>query len=101
MRISLLTPDFTFQDPALLRPGRFDRILYVGPPDQSAREEILKIRMRKMSVGNDVDVKEIAVMVSDVTVCKSSQPDSRKDRRMLWSRNHCSVSRSSHADHAK
>jgi len=48
----------------LLRPGRFDRILYVGPPDELAREEILKIRMRKMSIGQDVDVKEIAKLVS-------------------------------------
>ena len=34
-----------------MRPGRLDRILYVGPPDQEAREENLKIRMRSMIVG--------------------------------------------------
>ena len=43
----------------MLRPGRFDRILYVGPPDQLAREEILRIRVKKMSVGTGVDVEEI------------------------------------------
>jgi len=49
-------------DPALMRPGRFDRLLYVEPPDQKAREEILRIRMKKMSVGPDVDISELAAM---------------------------------------
>ncbi|KAJ7043985.1 AAA family ATPase [Mycena alexandri] len=49
-------------DSALMRPGRLDRILYVGPPDQSGREEILKIRMKNMNVALDVDVVEIACM---------------------------------------
>lgn len=53
----------TAQDSALMRPGRLDRILYVGPPDQQAREEILKIRTRTMSVASDLDVAEIARMV--------------------------------------
>ena len=52
------------QDPALMRPGRFDRLLYVEPPDQKAREEILRIRMGKMSVGPDVDIAQIAQVVS-------------------------------------
>jgi SpoVK/Ycf46/Vps4 family AAA+-type ATPase len=47
-----------------MRPGRFDRLLYVEPPDQKAREEILRIRMKKMSVAPDVDVSELAAMVS-------------------------------------
>lgn len=46
-----------------MRPGRLDRILYVGPPDQDGREEILKIRMKNMTVAPDVDVVEIARMV--------------------------------------
>jgi ATP-dependent 26S proteasome regulatory subunit len=46
-----------------MRPGRFDRLLYVEPPDQKAREEILRIRMKKMSVGPDVDIAELAAMV--------------------------------------
>jgi AAA family ATPase len=49
-----------------MRPGRLDRILYVGPPDQEAREEILKIRTRTMSVEPDLDVQEIARIVSTV-----------------------------------
>ena len=47
-----------------MRPGRLDRILYVGPPDLQAREEILKIRTRTMSVGPGFDAGEIARMVS-------------------------------------
>ncbi|PFH51085.1 hypothetical protein AMATHDRAFT_143374 [Amanita thiersii Skay4041] len=47
-------------DSALMRPGRFDRALYVGPPDQAGREEILKIRMKEMSVDPAIDVQEIA-----------------------------------------
>ena len=46
-----------------MRPGRLDRILYVGPPDQTAREEILKIRTRTMSVEPGLDVAEIARIV--------------------------------------
>ncbi|KAJ7935540.1 AAA family ATPase [Mycena leptocephala] len=49
-------------DSALMRPGRLDRILYVGPPDLEGREEILKIRMKNMTVAPDVDVVEIARM---------------------------------------
>lgn len=46
-----------------MRPGRLDRILYVGPPDHAGRIEILKIRMRKMSVDPDVDFEELATLV--------------------------------------
>ncbi|KAG1884034.1 P-loop containing nucleoside triphosphate hydrolase protein [Suillus subluteus] len=49
-------------DSALMRPGRLDRILYVGPPDHDGREEILKIRTRKMSVESDLDLHTIAAM---------------------------------------
>ncbi|THU88442.1 AAA family ATPase [Dendrothele bispora CBS 962.96] len=47
-------------DPALMRSGRLDRILYVGPPDQEGREEILRIRMRSMKVEDGIDVPKIA-----------------------------------------
>ncbi|KAG2054115.1 AAA-domain-containing protein [Suillus hirtellus] len=49
-------------DSALMRPGRLDRILYVGPPDHAGREEILKIRTRTMSVESDLDLRAIAAM---------------------------------------
>ncbi|CAG8553045.1 7039_t:CDS:10 [Diversispora eburnea] len=49
-------------DNALLRPGRIDRILYVGPPDQPSRKEIFSIQLRKMSCGKDVYPEELASM---------------------------------------
>ncbi|HZK26655.1 MAG TPA: ATP-dependent zinc metalloprotease FtsH [Thermoclostridium sp.] len=47
-------------DPALLRPGRFDRRVVVGLPDIKGREEILKVHSRGKPLGPDVDLKEIA-----------------------------------------
>ena len=47
-------------DPALLRPGRFDRQVTVGAPDVKGREQILKIHARKVQVGVDVDLRQIA-----------------------------------------
>lgn len=47
-------------DPALLRPGRFDRQVLVDRPDLSGREEILNIYARKVKLGNDVDLHTIA-----------------------------------------
>ncbi len=49
-------------DPALLRPGRFDKLIYVPPPDKKARLEILKIHTRKMPLADDVDLNRIAEM---------------------------------------
>lgn len=47
-------------DPALLRPGRFDRQVYVGAPDIRGREEILKIHTKKKPLDRDVDLKVVA-----------------------------------------
>ena len=47
-------------DPALLRPGRFDRQVVVPNPDILGREQILKVHMRKVQVGADVDARVIA-----------------------------------------
>ncbi|WP_395020512.1 ATP-dependent zinc metalloprotease FtsH [Dongia sp.] len=47
-------------DPALLRPGRFDRQITVPNPDISGREHILKVHMRKVPLGPDVDARVIA-----------------------------------------
>lgn len=47
-------------DPAILRPGRFDRKVGVGRPDIKGREEILKIHSREKPLGDDVDLHEIA-----------------------------------------
>ncbi|KAI5601810.1 hypothetical protein BDE02_01G116700 [Populus trichocarpa] len=47
-------------DAALMRPGRFDLVLYVPPPDLEARYEILGVHTRKMKISNDVDLRRIA-----------------------------------------
>ncbi|HPU00731.1 MAG: ATP-dependent zinc metalloprotease FtsH [Firmicutes bacterium] len=47
-------------DPALLRPGRFDRQVYVGVPDVKGREEILKVHTRNKPMAEDVNLREIA-----------------------------------------
>lgn len=47
-------------DPALMRPGRLDTILYVGPPDLEARKEIIQIRIAKMDVAKDMDAEWLA-----------------------------------------
>jgi len=47
-------------DPAVLRPGRFDRRVYVPPPDEGARLKILEIKTRNMPLSNDVSLKDLA-----------------------------------------
>lgn len=47
-------------DPALLRPGRFDRLIYIPPPDKEARKEIFKIHTRKKPLAKDVNIDELA-----------------------------------------
>ena len=47
-------------DPAMLRPGRFDELVYVGPPNQAGREHILRIHTTKMPLASDVDLAGIA-----------------------------------------
>uniref|UniRef100_A0A7C2BLN8 AAA family ATPase n=1 Tax=Thermosphaera aggregans TaxID=54254 RepID=A0A7C2BLN8_9CREN len=47
-------------DPALLRPGRFDRLVYVPPPDLRARVEIFKVHTRKTPIAEDVNIEELA-----------------------------------------
>jgi len=47
-------------DPALLRPGRFDELIYVGVPDKAGRERILRIQTEKMPLAADVDIASLA-----------------------------------------
>ena len=54
-------------DPALLRPGRFDRIIYVPPPDVEGRYQILLIHTREMPLADDVDLKKIAELTEGYT----------------------------------
>ena len=47
-------------DAALLRPGRFDRLIYIPPPDKEARKEIFKIHTKKKPLADDVNLEELA-----------------------------------------
>ena len=49
-------------DPALLRPGRFDRHILVDRPDKKGREEILKVHLKKIKAGTDLNVEQLANM---------------------------------------
>jgi transitional endoplasmic reticulum ATPase len=47
-------------DPALLRPGRFDRVIFVPPPDERERLAILQIHTRTMPLADDISLQELA-----------------------------------------
>ncbi|KAF5634107.1 AAA family ATPase [Fusarium sp. NRRL 25303] len=47
-------------DPALMRPGRFDQVLYVGPPDGAAREAIFNVHLRGLPLASDVDIADLS-----------------------------------------
>lgn len=47
-------------DPALMRPGRFDQVVYVGPPDERAREQVFGVHLGGLALAADVDAKELA-----------------------------------------
>ena len=51
-------------DPALMRPGRFDRQVYVNIPDVKGREDIIKIHIKNKPISDDVDIKRIARLTS-------------------------------------
>ncbi len=65
-------------DPALLRPGRFDKLIYVPPPDYKARVEIFKVHTRKLPLAEDVNLEELARKTEGYTgadiaaVCKEA-----------------------------
>jgi len=54
-------------DPALLRPGRFDRVIFVPPPDYQARLQILKIHTKEMPLAPDVNLEELARITEGYT----------------------------------
>ena len=54
-------------DPALLRPGRFDRQIYVGAPDAKGREDILKVHAKGKNLDDTVDLKTVAMGTSGFT----------------------------------
>ena len=77
-------------DPALLRPGRFDRQIYVGLPDIKGREEILKVHARQKPLAEDVVLKDVARATSGFTgadlenlLNESALLAAREDRRFI------------------
>lgn len=54
-------------DPAIMRPGRFDRKIVVGRPDVSGREEILNVHAKNKPIGEDVDLKQVAQTTAGFT----------------------------------
>ncbi|MFC7135123.1 MULTISPECIES: proteasome-activating nucleotidase Pan1 [Salinibaculum] len=62
IRIIAATNRFDMLDRAILRPGRFDRLIEVPKPDETGREQIFKIHTRSMNVADDVDFAKLADM---------------------------------------
>ncbi|TIC37459.1 AAA-domain-containing protein [Wallemia mellicola] len=65
-------------DPALMRPGRLDRIIYVGPPEQEARKQLFALRLAKMTVEEGIDLDELSKMTQGcsgaeiVSICQDA-----------------------------
>jgi len=54
-------------DPALLRPGRFDEVIYVPPPDAKSRLEVIKIHVKRVPLAEDVDLEKLANLTEGYT----------------------------------
>ena len=67
VRIIAATNRFDMLDPAILRPGRFDRLIEVPKPDTAGREIIFQIHTRKMNLAEDIDFTQLAAMVEDAS----------------------------------
>ncbi|OJD14382.1 hypothetical protein AJ78_05257 [Emergomyces pasteurianus Ep9510] len=84
-------------DPALMRPGRLDNILYIGPPDLQARKEILNIWFSKSEVDDNVDIDVLAEMTDGysgaemVSICETAadialdeEEETGQQHRIKW-----------------
>jgi proteasome regulatory subunit len=67
VKIIAATNRIDLLDPALLRPGRFDRIIEIPMPDEKGRLEIFKIHTRNMALDNDVDLDKMVKMTTDLS----------------------------------
>jgi len=67
VKIIAATNRIDLLDPALLRPGRFDRIIEIPLPDEKGRLEIFKIHTRNMALDNDVDLDRLVKMTKDLS----------------------------------
>ena len=64
-------------DPALLRPGRFDRRLTISPPDQAGRRQILNVHVRGVPLADDVDLDAVASATPGMVGAELGQPGQR------------------------
>ena len=84
-------------DPALMRPGRLDHILYVGPPDLESRKEILKIWFGKSVIDAGVGVDKLALLTDGytgaelVSICETAadaaldeEEETGLEAKILW-----------------
>jgi proteasome regulatory subunit len=67
IRIIAATNRFDMLDRAILRPGRFDRLIEVPKPDAAGRDQIFQIHTRTMNVDDDVDYGQLASMATDAS----------------------------------
>jgi proteasome regulatory subunit len=67
IRIIAATNRFDMLDDAILRPGRFDRIIEVPPPEAEGRKQILQIHTRDMNLDDDVDFESLSSMTEKFT----------------------------------
>jgi proteasome regulatory subunit len=67
VKIIAATNRIDLLDPALLRPGRFDRIIEIPMPDEKGRLEIFKIHTRNMALDNDVELDKLVKMTNDLS----------------------------------
>ncbi|WP_256402974.1 proteasome-activating nucleotidase Pan1 [Halorubrum salinum] len=67
VRIIAATNRFDMLDPAILRPGRFDRLIEVPKPETEGREIIFQIHTRKMNLASDIDFTELAELTPDAS----------------------------------
>ncbi|MEM2974301.1 MAG: AAA family ATPase [Candidatus Micrarchaeia archaeon] len=80
-------------DPALLRPGRFDKIIYMPPPDEEGRRQILEIYTKKLPLAPDVDLSKIAKKTERFTgadisnlvleAARMAAPEAMKERKIV------------------
>ena len=87
IRIIAATNRFDMLDRAILRPGRFDRLIEVPKPDETGREQIFQIHTRDMNVADDVDFGQLASMAADASgadikaICTESGMFAIRDER--------------------
>ncbi len=85
-------------DPALLRPGRFDRQIYVGAPDAKGREEILRVHAKGKRLDDSVELKTIAMATSGFTGADLS--NLLNEAAILAARDNCPVLNMRHINEA-